>query len=538
MHPKNILFILIITLLALASCKTTDSGTDTPSETEAPSPVPAEETAAGNEQNPESEENPETVENSLIEDTALSENRSEPGKDTGESSEEPVTVKTLSSGGGIKNRPAPVLPEEKRDEVPEPKSEIDEKEILEKEDPTAVPEFSETIETAETLTADRADQSEILKESTDSESDPSFPKAPVVSILPDENNLSESLPAETKETARTETDPVTDNRELESDLPSEKEDFPSNPLLPLVIRSEENKADSLPVEEQPVSETPVQKETVSPVTPAAAEPAPETAELTAGMDGQAAAEPELQEEQFIPSDKYSAAADSTGKLIIFLEGSGWVFLSSRGENNLKLSDKSYEPESGRTRFAFRPENENQYDAELVFMKQDLLRGETEQKILRIDDFNPGSQSTITERPAGTDSLSGLDDLSSSAGSEDSNMTSAADRTDAIPETDLSDGLDTIPEPAAAAISEEPVPAAEGEDTELTNKPVLPENLDELGPAELMELAEGYEKPGEGQSLETALKLYEKIRMDYPVTEERFEAEQRIRYLNKHYFKVQ
>jgi hypothetical protein len=55
---------------------------------------------------------------------------------------------------------------------------------------------------------------------------------------------------------------------------------------------------------------------------------------------------------------------------------------------------------------------------------------------------------------------------------------------------------------------------------------------------LLKQAESYEQPGPGQSLEKAMQLYEIIRKDYPVTEERFIAESRIRYLNKHYFKVQ
>ena len=57
-------------------------------------------------------------------------------------------------------------------------------------------------------------------------------------------------------------------------------------------------------------------------------------------------------------------------------------------------------------------------------------------------------------------------------------------------------------------------------------------------AGLLKLARDMNLRAPDQSLEKALELYYRIKREFPVTEERFIAETRIRYLNKHYFKVQ
>ncbi len=207
-------------------------------------------------------------------------------------------------------------------------------------------------------------------------------------------------------------------------------------------------------------------------------------------------------------EQYHLSVDSGGKLSIFLEGAGWIFLSEKSGKAVRLLDKSFEPSSGRTRFVFKADNSEDFNTDFVFLRQDLMAGDSESMVLPIDEDNNPFFALKTEK---TEALKTERQLLREA------------------------------RPAS-----QPEDSPNREDVPVQNSPVLEESpansiskdYERMRASDLLETAMAFERPGKGQSLEKAMSLYRLLVKIYPVTEERFIAESRIRYLNKFYFKVQ
>ncbi len=198
----------------------------------------------------------------------------------------------------------------------------------------------------------------------------------------------------------------------------------------------------------------------------------------------------------IPPEEYSLEQGRGQQFTIELNDMGWIFIDSEGDKDLRLLEKRYDPQRRKTIFLFSgsttpPGGERV----LYFMYQDNFRGISEVKSLLLG----GEEKPSSIETSPTEEIEG-----------------------------------TTQEENAVSLEKDPLETEEafnGEELENNPSPFL-------GPGELYELARSYETPGEGQSLEKAMALYEQILRDYPFTEERFKAEERIRYLNRYYFRVQ
>jgi hypothetical protein len=304
------------------------------------------------------------------------------------------------------------------------------------------------------------------------------------------------------------------------DLPSERDDIRYNPLLPVVV-------DAPPVSSGQEEVDPEAEGVESPddplgsLQPAAAEPA--SRQRASGSDGSGMREDEIDDEvadegmreeevaELDEAELDSITVDSTGKLIIELQGSGWIYMDSEGSEDFSLKDKSYNPDKGTTRFVFTGSSSPGGEGRLVFLKQDLLRGESSRKSLSFE--MPSGPASDPNEDEGAREEEPVPAVAEEPGREESGASESAEPSE-------------LREPAGD-IAETGVPAAAAGSAELPR--------DAAG---LLRLAERYESPGPDQSLEKALELYRRIKREFPVTEERFIAETRIRYLNKHYFKVQ
>ena len=302
-----------------------------------------------------------------------------------------------------------------------------------------------------------------------------------------------------------------------SDLPSERDEIEYNPLLPVVVDApavsmESERGDESEPSEEDDSDSGTAKSTAESQTQSSSPAAPTAPAIT---EAEAITDPSENEERtdIDSEDLEELYVDSTGKLIIELQGTGWIYISSEGNDSLSLKNKSYNPGSGTTRFVFTSSSSGSPEGKLVFMKQDLLRGESSQKSLNLE----GRLSTVSE----PDSRKGADSATS----------------DMVIEPDPEDSA--APESSSTAAQPEASKPSEQNGSEVfTADSVDPEEELPEDAAGLLRLAERYEAPGPDQSLEKALELYNRIKIEFPVTEERFIAETRIRYLNKHYFKVQ
>ncbi len=471
MHRKFILPLFII--LSVLSCKT------------APESQSAEETA------PSSEiPGGQTVEDGTSPVQPAAEEKAAPVmedqvpavEETVVPSEEPP-VKEASKTGGMKLRPAE---EVQADLPPAVNPEVSPEETLKEESPITEEPPVETP------------SAEVIPDSTAAE--------PL--IKPDEGTAPEDLSA-----AEAASDTVImPESTVQTDLPSDSEENSYNPLLPVVI---------IPGSDALTPEAGQKQPEVT--LPAGTVKEPSTNSPESGKT------PEMPIQEApavvttpISGEEYTLASDASGKLIITLEGAGWIYLSSTNTDGITLRDKSYDPGSGRTRFVFSGPDLKK-DFELFFLKQDLLRGESEQKSLSLNDDNNPLLAAIKEGNVPSPEA-GQSDLMTPAetGSAPSSDTPLTDSSPAAGQTETLSG------------------SAEAGEVKDFQKPVIDPAFPPVGmtAAQLLLMAERYENPGPGQSLEKAILLYEKIRTDFPVTEERFIAEDRIRYLNKHYFKVQ
>ncbi len=302
------------------------------------------------------------------------------------------------------------------------------------------------------------------------------------------------------------------------ELPSERDQVDYNPLLPVVVDAPE------PVRER--SERSAAPETDA-TEPDRAVPDkagfPESPGLTtntteAALPTDSEGETEEKEEALPLSDEdlEELYIDGTGKLIIELQGAGWIYISSLEDDTLSLKDKSYNPDSGTTRFVFTSSSGSAPGGKLVFLKQDLLKGESSSRSLDLENaFSAAPPHLSTPDPAESANPAEINSVNSAAES--------AETADAPP---VQNHGETGQSPTETVTAE---PQLDDE----TAVGGFPRNA-----ADLLKQAEKYEAPGPDQSLEKALELYYRIKTEFPVTEERFIAETRIRYLNKHYFKVQ
>lgn len=459
MHHRTRLSILLICVILLFSCKTAEKTAEQPQED-----LPEEQTVqisqgAVLQQEGESEaESPDPSESLIITDTSNEIDR----ESELELNDENTALKKRPPRGGMKVRPEIMEPEEAVQIESEPIN------LSDSELPEELPE--EIIESA--IEPEPSIELNEIDIKTDNTVDP-----PVQIII-------------------------------NEDLPSERDELLSNPLLPLIIKADEDKQEA--VEEVLESSVSISEES--------------TPEISAAEEEDAMPEAiAVVENKEMSETDYSLSKDSSGKLIVHLEGAGWVFLSSSGNTELKLRDKAYEPASGRTRFAFTIKNSGEYDAEMVFMKQDLLKGESEQRVLKFDNNSLESHAASNEEIVEKEILS----------------ETPSENTDMVSETTGTDALFTASEELLEVDSTEDTAELEiSADSSENEIALLPADLEKMNASELYDLARIYEKPGSQQSLETAMDLYIKIKNDFPVSEERFMAESRIRYLNKHYFKVQ
>ena len=482
MHHKIRLSFLLFCFVLVFSCKTTE---EAPEQTQSDS---TGEITAGVSQGSESRQQIDISPDTVPDDS--SESIEEP-----ELKDEKVTHKSIPPRGGMKSRPVPpeeLIPDEQVEIIentePEPET-VETSEEIPESIPSVEPVITETVVTETVVTETVVTEKEL-------------PAAP-------ETDLTDDLIEETK----------TEIKVINEELPSEMDESISNPLLPLVIKADKDEEIRDSKIEDPVI---VIKEMI--VENPEPFPAIETDESPEPVKEETLPAPAaVVENSPISESDYTISTDSSGKLIINLQGTGWVFLTSSGNTELKLRDKSYDPASGRTRFAFTVKNSGEYDADLVFMKQDLLKGESEQKVLYIDKSNSPESSATAE--------------GNSIVEEETPLTVSDLKPEQI-ETDGETALNTAPDDLKAVSSVESEAIENPVEEPVTAAKELPADLNQLDAAELYHLAQSYEKPGTGQSLEKAMELYLMIKRDFPVTEERFKAESRIRYLNKHYFKVQ
>ncbi len=463
MHLERLLLVLMIFSVLAFSCKTTD---DAPAGDAAPAALtedsaPAEEVEVAD----------ETAEVPV--ETVVDEPVKETGKSGGVKSAEPVAPEAVDS---VENIPE-ITDADPADANAEPAEEV-----AAVEEPavemTAV-ENPEPDTGAEVPAVEPAPETEEPPRDAAAVEDEDVSPAPVVVV-------EEAAPSEVPSVVVSE----------RAALPSENDNVPSNPLLPIVIQGDSNTVEP-PAEPTALSEPPAQAEPVIP-------------------------EP-------ITEDEYSLSTDPSGKLVVSLDGSGWVFLSGGEDSAYTLYEKYYDPESGETHFTFRVDNSGNFDSQLQFMKQDILRGESEERSLSLDrdlylSLNDGLKSEEGEA-AGEDSPAAADSGEISD-SEPGDI--ATDNSDPFLE------LMNPESPLEAELEAEPV-----QELPVNPSPVYTEeDLAGMSAADLYELARLYESPGQHQSLEKARELYLRIRSTYPVTEERFMAEDRIRYLDRYYFKVQ
>ncbi|MDC7240112.1 MAG: hypothetical protein PQJ50_07105 [Spirochaetales bacterium] len=497
---RNILLILLTAVL-LFSCRTTDE------------PLPEDASA---DQAVETEPAESAVEETaVIEVSELAEDSSAvSAQESGELSEAPG--KELNRSGGVKTADSEALLEEAVDpelkeadagpvdldepdmaveELPRPAEEpAAEEAVIDEQiaDEPVIDEPEADVQPADVTTAEIdpvPDEAEDLSDS-DSESVETTGAAPVIVLENPSEARTELSTADTGES-----------------LPSEYDSTPSNPLLPVVIHGGEDSEPEEEVQKEAVQETPQQAAQDEPVPVRAAPPASRPMER----------------------EEYSLSRDPSGKLLVTLDGSGWVFLSGGENSAYSLYEKYYDPETERTIFSFRVDGRKEYDSELQFMKQDILMGESEDRVLPMDEdlflsLESGEKAPEEESPEIEDS------------------TVAA-------ETAISDLLKEEPAELQADIYDDPFLGIleSAEPFEEPEEPVMEEaapvvyteeDLVNMSASELYELARSYETPGRDQSLEKARELYLRIRNTYPVTEERFLAEDRIRYLDRYYFKVQ
>ena len=221
----------------------------------------------------------------------------------------------------------------------------------------------------------------------------------------------------------------------------------------------------------------------------------------------------------VDPELYDLWMDHLGHLVISFDGSGWIYLtdlSSSKEGALDLVDKTYRPASGKTDFVFHVEvPEGRY--KIVVMKQNLQDGNNKKYTISWDmtDLTEDTDSSEVSKSVLTSPAKG----SMTVQPENEEIISGEMPPDIVSSTDANKGVvneneKDFPEPSADL------------------------SLDGLGAVELMRLAADYEAPGPGQSLEKARTIYWFILGQYPVSVEKFQAEDRLRYLDRHYFKVQ
>ncbi|MDA3958240.1 hypothetical protein [Oceanispirochaeta sp.] len=473
MHLKFLFFPLVL-LLLLSSCKTAPKEENFPASTESGNTAAVAEGMTSPDPIIPEIEKPSETDPPVLQTP-------EPQQEIPQPEEAPPIKKGIPPRGGEKKRiePESLAPESKPDLVEDVPPVLT--------NPEDLPMLIENPKT---------DEPELL--TAPAEEMPVFER---VKEIPDENILTDAV-----------------------DLPSEYESPPYNPLLPIIIRPEDRADERIAKEQIPPEKSNLPDRTLQ-ITPADETLQPESAEMAEEETDLPQTLNPIQNDLPIPAEDYILSSDSSGKLIIQLQGSGWIYLSSNSESSIVLTDKTYEPASGRTRFVFSSKGTDGFNTEMVFLKQDLLRGESSQRTLSIDSTNnplvqPQIVTDETDRtesipaPIVTESLTEPlpAPLTEESGVLDGELSGNIENSETIPAEDLKNGMSGT------------------EDKEFPPRG--------LNAAQLLELAEMYEKPGDGQSLEKALLLYEMIRKDFPVTLERFTAESRIRYLNKHYFKVQ
>ncbi|QEN07529.1 hypothetical protein EXM22_05820 [Oceanispirochaeta crateris] len=474
MRPEYLILPLLL-LMALSSCQTTADDIENPS--------PVESGNITTEVQAETIQAEEPAQEAQTTDTVIESVTVEESPDEITVEEEPIPklisdLKEKDRRGGLKKQSEPEI--------------------------TDMPEIispSSTLEAPEELDPEEEAQETIA---------PPVSEEPIPSDEPIEYFEADPLPSETAEP----------DRDL---LPSENESAPFNPLLPILIQPHQSDSESpVPTMPEKIPQNNIPADTEQP-----------SALDVEEIDQELPSENQNENDTILPiaSGEYQLSSDSSGKLIIQLQGPGWIYLSNNGDSSFKLIDKSYDPESGRTKFIFSTSQEEDLINEIIFLKQDLLRGESAQQSLTIDSSNNPliNDQNITETPEG--SQNSLETIISN--SDEKPLTEDQEREEQQWQDSLYPELGTIDE----TMSEETISS---ENTARENSTVQEEPFPPTGlkASELLKQAEYYEQPGPGQSLEKAMQLYDIIIKDYPVTEERFIAESRIRYLNKHYFKVQ
>ena len=291
-------------------------------------------------------------------------------------------------------------------------------------------------------------------------------------------------------------------------LPSEFVDIPVNPLL---------------VKPERIDSDPVEMPSTEPEVPDGLAAGRDKYEILE-LEGKSPAEPAeesslLPEEILMDEEEYSVVLDHLERLVVSLDGSGWIFLSvlSPDSSTLYLSDKNYDPAEGCTNFIFKLKGEPG-TLELSMLKQDLFSGEDQRYIVVVEEGLLSGRKDETERtdravqgdlPEKNENVSGLDN-------------NAVEEEAEVPEAGPS-----VSSESAEALQDDPSGVYEP----------FPD-VRSLNAQELLALAHKYEQPGPGQSLEQAREYYLLILDKYPVSLERFKAEERLRYLDRHYFKVQ
>ena len=321
----------------------------------------------------------------------------------------------------------------------------------------------------------------------------------IPSAVEDVSPVDENMVSEEAETPYEESVDTGASSQQKFLLPSELVEIPVNPLLDL-LPSADSESEDMPSGEPDASEEPVDGRDKY-----------EILEEEESAQAVTITEPVSQPDDILMDrDAYSVALDHLERLVLSLDGSGWIFLSvlSPDSSSLYLLDKSYDPVEGRTNFVFRRKGDPDH-LELSVLKQDLFSGENRKYIVTVEQSSfKETQETSTEEAEVV---------------QEAPLRAISRAEERDPETeDVS---------VSPLVSSEPQNASNGKGNSLPD-------VNALSAEELLVLAEKCEKPGPEQSLEQAREYYMLILDKYPVTLERFEAEDRLRYLDRHYFKVQ
>lgn len=301
----------------------------------------------------------------------------------------------------------------------------------------------------------------------------------------------------------------------------------------------------LPVEEVPAlpepKEVPVQKPVVPVAAPeteriVASEPVRETVKPVQQQVNTVVEEEIVQKEPIIlPAEVREVKAQPRKEIEIVLREEGWLYDPDSSDNSVDLVDRIFD--DGKTVFRFIPTEEGTFT--LVFVLQNLESGEQRSLNYKILTEFPVEEAVL---PVVIDpSEDNQDDMASTA--EEENLKQLIEEENVPGLVASMDNLlneTTDQETDVLLDAFDLLEKQGGYDDYLVR---LAENsfrlypYDNLSAEMLYRAAQAVEKPGTGQDIEKAIGLFKLVRDYFPLSLYSDKAEERVRYLERHFMKI-